>query len=184
MRTFKLILKTWLPFAVVTTAFCLLVYATVQQVYRQNANDPQIQMAEDAAFALDDGAMVGQIVPTQKVDVSRSLAPFYLIFDATQKPVGLSGILNGDMPQLPDGVLDYAEQNGEHRLAWEPQSGVRIAAVIVPYKDGFVLAGRSLREVELRESQLATFTRLTWILALAAIFITISFDEWFLSEKQ
>ena len=37
----KTIFKVWLPFAVVISAFCMLVYASVQQVYRQDANDPQ-----------------------------------------------------------------------------------------------------------------------------------------------
>ncbi len=42
-----------LPFAVAVTGFCLLAYVTVQQSLRQGANDPQIQMAQDAVAALE-----------------------------------------------------------------------------------------------------------------------------------
>jgi hypothetical protein len=49
MQRIQNILRAWLPIAVVTAAFCGLAYLTVQQSLRQGANDPQIQMAEDAA---------------------------------------------------------------------------------------------------------------------------------------
>ena len=49
MRFLVRVLVSWLPLAVASTGMCLLVYATVQQNYRQSLNDPQIQMAEDAA---------------------------------------------------------------------------------------------------------------------------------------
>jgi hypothetical protein len=49
------ILRHWLPLAALTTALCGLVYLAVQQALRQAANDPQIQMAEDAAYILSQG---------------------------------------------------------------------------------------------------------------------------------
>ena len=45
MKKMRNILRHWFPLAVVATAFCGLVYVAVQQELRQNANDPQIQMA-------------------------------------------------------------------------------------------------------------------------------------------
>ena len=63
MRRMIAVFRVWLPFAVIVTAFCGLAYVTVQQALRQGANDPQIQMAEDAAAALDGGAGVDAIVP-------------------------------------------------------------------------------------------------------------------------
>ena len=53
---FKQVLKTWLPLAATVTLVCFIVYGTVQQTYRSNANDPQVQMAEDAVSALERGA--------------------------------------------------------------------------------------------------------------------------------
>lgn len=73
---------------------------------------------------------------------------------------------------------------GENRLTWQPREGVRIAAVIVFYQDGFVLAGRSLREVEIREAQVTQFAGLTWLLALVTTLIVIAFGEFFLAEKK
>ena len=48
MRSIKSILVVWLAIAAATTVVCGLVYLSVQQVMRQSANDPQIQIAEDA----------------------------------------------------------------------------------------------------------------------------------------
>jgi hypothetical protein len=183
MKTFKLILKTWLPFAVAVTAFCLLAYASVQQAYRQGADDPQIQMAEDGANTLNNGASMGDVVPTQQIDISQSLAPFYVIFNNVQEPIASSGVFNGEMPRLPDGVLDYAKENHGNALTWEPEPGTRIATIIIPYNEGFVLAGRSMREVEARESQLSIFVGAAWILALLATFIVIAFGEFLFTEK-
>jgi len=184
MNKIKNILKVWLPFAVTIAAFCALVYAAVQQSYRQNANDPQIQMAEDAADALAGGTSLDVIVPPAKVSAAKSLAPFLIVYDGSGREVSSSVVLDGKTPQLPDGVLDSTKQMGENRVTWQPRDGVRIAAVIVSYKDGYVLAGRSLREVEARESQLTTFTGLTLVLALLASLALIAFGEYFLSEKD
>ncbi len=179
----KAIFKVWLPFAVVITAFSMLVYASVQQVYRQDANDPQIQMANDAADALNSGSSVESVVPQEKVSFAKSLAPFYVIYDIDGNPVAGSGILDGALPEIPKGVLDVAKQAGENRRTWQPQGDVRVASVVVPYEDGFVLAGRNMREVEIREAQISGFVGVTWILALIVAFVVIAFGEYALGEK-
>lgn len=184
MQKIKTIFKVWLPFVVVITAFCALVYASVQQAYRQGANDPQIQMAWDAAYALDHGKTIEEVVPAEGIDMDRSLAPFYIIYNSAEQPVAASGSLNDSLQTVPQGVLGYAKENGENRLTWQPQPGTRIAAVIVPYKDGFVLAGRNLREVEVREAQVTTFAGITWALALIATLIVIAFGEFALRERK
>jgi len=175
MNKLKNIFKIWLPFAVTITAFCALTYATVQQSYRQNANDPQIQMAEDAAYALDHGKTIEDVVHDEVIDIDRSLVSFYLIFNSSEQPVSGSGVLNNSLQTVPDGVLDFAKERGENRITWQPQPGTRIATVIIPYKDGYVLAGRNMREVESREAQLTTFAGITWALALLATLAVIAF---------
>ena len=180
----KNVFRVWLPFAVVITAFCGLAYASVQQALRQSLNDPQIQMAEDAAYALNNGATIESVIPTEKVEMSRSLAPFIVIYDNDGKPVASSGLLNGQMPDYPKGALDSAKQSGENRVTWQPNVDVRIASVVVTYNNGFILAGRNMREIEQRESQTELLAGITWFLALIATLVVIAFGEIFLSEKK
>ena len=183
MSKLKNILRIWLPFAVVISAFCLLAYTTVQQALRQGLNDPQIQMAEDTAYALNNGATIDSVTAGSKVEMSRSLAPFSDIYDSSGKPMAGSGLLNGQLPGYPKGALDTAKQNGDNRVTWQPNADVRIASVVMPYSNGFVMAGRNMREVEQRESQTEMFAGVTWILALIATFIVILFGEFMLVEK-
>jgi len=49
----------WLPLAVATTLLCGLIYAVLEYDLRSGADDPQIQMAEDAATRLDAGTATG-----------------------------------------------------------------------------------------------------------------------------
>ena len=184
MNRFRNILKAWLPFAVTISAFCLLVYAAVQQSYRQSADDPQVQMANDAANALANGHSADSLVPLTKISIDQSLAPFLIIYDTSGKELASSALLDGETPALPNGVLDSTKQLGENRISWQPRNGVRIATVIVSYKNGFVLAGRNMREVEQRESQVSTFAGLTWILAMLGTFAVIAFGEFFLTERS
>jgi hypothetical protein len=184
MTRFKSILKAWLPFAVTITAFCLLIYASVQQAYRQGADDPQIQMANDAVAALSNGHRADLLLPSTKISIANSLAPFLIFYDRFGNEVASSALLDEASPALPDGVLESTKQLGENRISWQPRHDVRIATVIVSYPDGFVLAGRNMREVEQREAQASTFAGLTWILAMLGTLAVIVCGEFFLSERR
>ena len=131
MRRLRNIFRGWLPFAVVVTAFCALAYATVQQSLRQAANDPQIQMAEDTAASLNGGAGPENVLPKEKVEFSKSLAPFVVLYDSSGKPIGSSGVLDGAMPEYPLGALQAAKDQGENRVTWQPRGDVRVASVAV-----------------------------------------------------
>lgn len=178
-------LKKFLPFAIIITALCGLVYWTVQQDLRQLANDPQIQMAEDTAVALSHNAMVGDVVPATKIAMDTSLSPFIIVYDDSGKMLASSVQLNGKTPVLPPGVLDMSQwknaivghnltittPTNESRFTWQPQDDVRDAVVIVHYsgvRSGYVLVGRSLSEVEKRIEQLSFEVFAAWIAALAA----------------
>jgi hypothetical protein len=141
-------------------------------------------MAEDAASALNNGATVDSVTAGQKVEISASLAPFIVVFDANGKALSGSGFLNGQLPDYPTGALDSAKQSGENRVTWQPNSNVRIASVAVPYNNGFVVAGRNMREVEDRESKAEWIAFLAWLATLIVAFIVISFGEIFLAEKK
>jgi hypothetical protein len=183
MSKLRNIFRIWLPFAVVISAFCLLAYTTVQQALRQGLNDPQLQMAEDTAYALNNGATADSVVTGTKVEMSRSLAPFIDIYDMNGNPTAGSGLLNDQLPVYPKGALDTAKQNGDNRITWQPNADVRIASVVVPYNDGFVMAGRNMREVEQRETQTELLAGVTWLLALIATLGVIVFGEFVLVEK-
>ena len=79
------IAKFWIPLALVTTILSGLIFLSIQQNFRQNANDPQIQMAEDASVALDSGASPMDLVGPAKIDVGKSLAPFVIVYDVSGK---------------------------------------------------------------------------------------------------
>ena len=161
----------WVPLAFVICCFSGLTYLAVQQDYRQSANDPQIQMAEDAASTLSSGGLVQSVIPPGMVDIAGSLSPYVVIYDASGNPVAGDGILDGALPALPAGVFDSVRaMGGEDRITWQPRPGVRSAIVIDKIsgdQSGFVMAGRSIREVEIREDRLMFQAAAVFIFALA-----------------
>ena len=151
---------------VVGSMLALAIYATVQQALRRGANDPQLQMAGDAAVALERGADAAKTVGTVQVDAARSLSPFMIVYDDSGRPVASSVQLNGATPAPPPGVFSFAREHQRDVLTWQPQRGVRIAMVlerIAGEHPGFVLAGRSLREVEVREDATWHMVQIAWL---------------------
>jgi hypothetical protein len=166
----------WLPLAVAVSMLSVVVYGVAQQTYRQGANDPQIQMAEDAARAVAAGASPGQVVGSATVDPSVSLAPFLIVTDASGNAVASGARIGGSSPVPPKGVLDAAASSGENRVTWQPRRDVRIASVEVPVdggRSGFVVAGRSLRVVEEREDALTPMVGAGWLGTLAVTFAVV-----------
>jgi hypothetical protein len=186
MRLIRSTLGHWLPLALVCTALCLLVYGAVQQDLRMGGDDPQIQLAEDAADILAGGALAGSVVPTTQIDVSRSLAPFVIVYDGSGKVLASSGLLHGQVPALPPGVLNYVRQHGQDRVTWQPEPGVRIAAVVARFdgsQAGSVLAGRSLREVEKREDNLLLLCSAALLVTLGASLLAVALCEWLFHRR-
>ena len=155
----KHLIKNWLPLAVASTVIMVTVYAAVQQEYRQSANDPQIQLAEDGAAYLSAGVSpTALFAASGRVDMHASLASFAIVYDDSGKPVAASGYLNGTVPQLPAGVIDYARTNVTDRITWQPASTTRVAAIVRHYRSGtgsttasgFIVTGRNIREIESR----------------------------------
>jgi len=174
MPRIRRILAYWLPLAAVSTGICLFIYVAIQQNYRMNANDPQIQLAEDAAVTLAKTHDAPAVIPQAQVELSKSLAPFVMVFEKSGKPMASSGLLGNSVPEFPDGALTASEKTGENRVTWEPQPGLRFAAVVVAYSDGYVVAARSLREVENRIQQTTIFAGLTLISALVVTLILVA----------
>jgi hypothetical protein len=147
---------------------------------------PQIQMAEDAADALAQGAVAESLLPPH-IDVGKSLAPFVIVYDDTGQVVASSGLLHGKVPSLPAGVLEYTRRRGQDRVTWQPENGVRVAAVVARFQGanaGFVLAGRSLREVEKRETQTELVAGAAWVATLAALLVVVVACELILVDRR
>lgn len=173
-RVFKL-WWAWLTLAFVITVLSGLIYATVQQDLRAGANDPQIQMAEDAAAQLANGGSISRFVAAGSVDVTKSLAPFIIIYTQSGATTVNNATLAGGAPNIPLGIFDELRAKDELSFTWQPADGVRLAAVVKKYQrggdTGYVLAARSLREVEKREDRTLLFTGLAWLVALGGSFV-------------
>lgn len=164
-------LLRWLPCGVAVTVLAGLGYALVQQDLRQTANDPQVQLAEDAAARLNAGAAPASILPGGgPVDMGTSLAPFLIVYDGADHALAATGTLDGATPVPPAGVTASAG-GAEDRVTWQPRTGVRVAAVVVSFRGGAVLAGRSLRLVEQREDDALGVTIAGWVCGMAGTFV-------------
>jgi hypothetical protein len=186
MKNQNLQLKTtflfWLPFAAICVIFCGALYTSVQHALRTAANDPQIQMQEDTAAQLNSGASPQTLIKnTGLIDISTSLAPYIIIFNDQGQPLASNAKLLNKMPQLPAGVFSFVARYGQDRLTWQPLPGVRSAVVVGSYNNeasgqsGFVLAGRSLREVEKRENDIFLISCFACIASLAATFLAAAY---------
>lgn len=168
------IIKRWLPFAVISTILCGLLYISIQQILRLGANDPQIQIAEDAVSDLKKGQTPANLISSLKqIEMEESLAPFIILYDENEKPVESSASLNGRIPSPPVGVFEIVKLKQSERFTWEPKKGVKEAAIMIKSSQGFVLAGRSLREVEKREDQLLREVGIAWGISLLTVLTSI-----------
>lgn len=139
-------------------------YLISQQVLRMSANDPQIQLAEDAANRVRSGEIPSAVIPERQIDMASSLAPFIIFYDDSGHPVAGSALLDRSIPAMPRGVFDYVRSHGEDRVTWQPRPGVRIASVVTRTTGGFVVAGRNMREIELRESMVFELAVAIWLM--------------------
>lgn len=171
---FKRIVLAWLPWLFIVTLFSGLAYVTVQQVYRNLANDPQIQVSEDVANEIAQGAPPQALFSgVGTVDMTKSLSPYVIVYDDTMKPIAGNGILNNDLPIPPEGVFNVAKNYGQNKLTWQPQPDVRQAIVVTYYNastSGYVLVGRSLQEAEARTQDLTLMVFLAWLVGLVGTF--------------
>ena len=162
--------KYYTGFAVVAIITVLFgsMYAVGQQSLRLSANDPQLQLADDAAAALKAGKSPDEVVSGQ-VDIATSLAPFVIIYTDEGKVVTGSGFLDGVVPTVPYGVLTHALPGADNIITWQPRPGVRVASVSASAGDYYVLSGRSLREVEHRADTLFLIAAPGWLVCIAIL---------------
>lgn len=161
----------WVVGAFLFSLVCLLIYVTLQQSYRQTANDPQILVAESIATRLSNGERA--LTRTSTINIAESKALFVLVYNQDGKPIGGTGQLGAGLPTVPKGALEFAGKHGENRITWQPLPLVRFAIVIKPYKNtnssGYVVVGRSLRETEKRIEQLSNITFWVWLVGMVGV---------------
>jgi len=168
------------PFIGLTTLFCGLVYVSVQQVYRQTANDQPLSLAHEIVNQLSENANPVSLVSTHKMKLDKTQNPFIIILDGSEKVVASNVEMNSEIPVPPKGVFETAKKEGEFRVTWQPENKIRTAAVIQYTKNPteyYVLAGKSLNETEKRIEQLIQFCFIFWVLSVGFIFLFFVFKE-------
>lgn len=185
----KILIKKYagirLLLVIIVTILAGLIYLTVQQSLRQSANDPQIQIAEDISAQLNTGAPPSELNSQNKTDIAKSLNPYLIVYDSQGKVIASTAQLDGNTPIIPLSVLENAKIKGENRVTWQPRAGVRSAIVAVPFngqESGYVVVGRSLREVEKRVKFTLQAVGIFWLAIMAAI-LAFSVITWFLKKE-
>ncbi len=175
-----------LVLAAISTVLALALYAIPQQVLRRGADDPQVELAGNLTWQLEQGIAPKDAVPGSTVEMTRSLSPFIGAYDEQGQSLASQARLNGQTPALPSGVLDFVRQHGEDRFTWRPVQGVRIAAIVQRVNGahpGFVLAGRSLREEGARQQAVKHMATLAWLAMLSLILVGTSAFGWYTRPK-
>jgi len=156
----------------IITVLCGLTYVTVQQTHRTSANDPQLQMALDLKNAIETNRPTVKWMTVDSIEISKSLSVFKTFYKPNGEPLQSTGFLDGQLPRIPKRVLDFTSKCGEDVVTWQPRHGVRMAMVIEAVSSpeiAFVAVGRSLKEVEKRESTLVTMVLVAWLVCVGVI---------------
>ncbi len=179
----KKVLKYWMPLAIGLTGIFAMVAVVPQAIYRESANDPQVQISEDIADILSQGEDPSGLDQQAKLDISKSLNTFIAVYDKDAKLIASNALLNDKGPEIPEGTVKAAD-NGQQKTTWQPQKGLRFALVITKVsgdKPSYVVVGRSLREIELRKAELLKVTGIAWagtlILTFLASWLLIDFKR-------
>lgn len=160
-------IRLWLLSVAIGTGLTLFAFVAVQQSLRLGLNDPQQQIAEDTAYRLSQGASPSSIIPSTVVDESRSLAPFVTVVDSNMQVQASSGRIGDITPLPPASAFADAQKRGSWFTWQHDNNTVRDATVIIPYShgnsSGYVLAARSMKQVENTISHIAMLAGLTFV---------------------
>ena len=162
----------WIIIIFIVTFNCLLVYIVAQQTLRLGANELPSQLAMETLIELQNGKSMEEIIPKEKIDISKSLNAFVLVYDRNKNLVDSSGILDNIKPVYPKGVLEYLDNNNESRVTWQPKAGLRFASLAIKYDNGYIVAAKSLSETEKLIDKLGELILFAWLACM--VFITIA----------
>lgn len=187
----RTVLAIAIPLAAVASIVLAVGYVQDQQILRQSANEPQVQLSESIAAQIDAGVPPQAIVQGGATPLELMQTPFILIYDGSGKIIGGNTSLNGQAPVLPAGVLGAGKgigPAGENRITWQPKNDLREALVVAPYTQasstGYVVVGRSLRETENEEHALTLRAVFGWVGTMAAVVIFSLIGAWLLGRRK
>ncbi len=171
----------WIGALVILIAFVGLVYGVAQQIERQGADDAPLRLASQVADEVTAGSS-STVDALPRVDLSKSLAPFVVVFGADGTPIAGNGYDHGTLASPPAGVIADARAHGEDQVSWQTASGLRFATVSLKAGDQVVMAAQSLAPSETRTGQLGRLILLggaASLVVFAAAFIAWeSYERW------
>lgn len=159
----------WVTGVMLITVAAFLAWFSYGLSLRNGGDREPLLAAATAARQLTSGSAPGSVVPAV-IDMASSPAPFVIVLDARGRILASSGRLNGRTPQLPAGVLAWVAAHGQDRITWQPEPGIREAAVIQAYggpHPGFVLAAQSLQHIYRQQQSIIWTIASAWLAALA-----------------
>lgn len=158
--------------AFIVTVMMFTIYTVAQQNYRTGLNDPQVAIARDMQTQVNHGKPINPFFRTDPVDISNSLSPFAILYDANGKPIMSDALLHDNIPQLPAGIFDVVRKKEEHYVSWQPEHDVRMAMVIIKTNTDpvqFIAVGRSMELVEERIQAMTMTIFITWAVFMLII---------------
>jgi len=169
MLLFRRAVAVYFPLAFGLTIAAVIAWAIAQSSTRTAGNIPQLQIASDAARRLDAGISPTVIAGGHTVDLATNFATHISVYDRRGRLLASTARLDSTVPVPPKGVLDAAQRQRSNDVTWEPQPGLRIAAVVVSWRSGTVLVGRSLAPIVQREVDLAKVVAAVWLIVLVVV---------------
>ena len=145
------------------------IYVVAQQIERQGANDAPLRLASQLASTNGSPGATAGAAAGDHVDLAKSLALFYVVYDSTGTPVSGTGYLDGALATLPHGVIDTARSSGEDRVSWQPRPGLRFATVAVAAGPNVIVAGQSLAPSESRTDAVGALLLASWAGTIALL---------------
>lgn len=182
MKTAKNIFIFWIIIIFLVTFTCLLTYLVTQQVLRLGANELPIQFATETSIKLENGQSVNDAIPSETIDISKSLGTFIMIFDRDKNIIATSAMMGNEESVYPKGVLDYVDKMGEDRVTWQPQVGLRFATVAIKIGNKYIVAGRSLQEPERLIGIIGKIVLLAWLACAAFSSIALGVIYFFIKR--
>lgn len=163
MKNIKILFIFGLILMLFITLTCSLIYLVTQQSLRLGANEILAQLAIETSLKLEAVQDINTTFPSEKIDVSRSLNAFVMVYDNNKNLIATSGMIGNDEPTYPKSVLDNVDVNRDNRVTWQPKSKLRFATVAIKYNKGYIVSARSLSETEKLINIIGKLVLSTWL---------------------
>lgn len=181
-------LALWFPAAAVVIVSAVSLYVVAQHIQRTTANDPQYELARDAAADLILGEEPALVVTGVPVDITQSLAPFTVIYDTEGDVLATNATgVEEDFLTPPLEMLNEARSDGINEVTWQPRKDLRYASVIQHWRgelgEGTVLVARSLELVEKRATQTLSLAFVALVIGLIIAALGALAGAWVLEQR-